>query len=102
MKAHEYDPTAGGRDLDDALLEHFAGEVAQTFGQDIASHHQSYTRLARAVTTLREQLTVSEDDRIVLDDFMGAENDFKCENAQQYRPLMHLSASVILVWCCKI
>lgn len=82
MVAHAWDDALGGRDVDDLLMAQFCKAFWHKHRRDITQDPKSYSKMARAVTKMRERLTVSADASEELEDLMG-DIDFKYD-AQIY------------------
>jgi heat shock 70kDa protein 4 len=57
VKAHSWDRSLGGRDLDNVLLEHFAGEFKAKHGLDVLKNVKAIYRLRTQIEKCRCQLT---------------------------------------------
>jgi heat shock 70kDa protein 4 len=57
VKAHSWDRNLGGRDLDNVLLHHFAGEFKAKHGLDVFKNLKAVNRLKTQIEKCRCQLT---------------------------------------------
>ena len=71
VKAHTWDRSLGGRDLDDVLITHFAAEFKVKTGLDIHGNGKAMFRMGSAVEKCRQMLTVNPEAPIAVECLMN-------------------------------
>lgn len=59
VKAHAWDKNLGGRDLDEVLVRHFAGEFKAKHNLDIFQSQKALFRMRTSCERTRQMLTVN-------------------------------------------
>lgn len=76
IKAHTWDRSLGGRDLDAVLVEHFGKEFKAKTGLDITQNPKSRFRMDTQVTKTRQMLTINPEAPISVECLME-DTDFR-------------------------
>jgi heat shock 70kDa protein 4 len=77
VKAHGWDRSLGGRDLDTALVAHFAEQFKAKTGLNILENAKARFRMAAQVTRCRQMLTSNPEAPISVECLME-DTDFRC------------------------
>lgn len=59
VKAHSWDRSLGGRDLDNVLFAHFAGEFKAKHGLDVYGNAKARYRMKTQIEKCRQRLTIN-------------------------------------------
>lgn len=76
IKAHTWDRSLGGRDLDAVLVQHFGEQFKAKTGLDITQNPKSRFRMATQVTKTRQMLTINPEAPISVECLME-DTDFR-------------------------
>lgn len=79
VKAHAWDRALGGRDLDAALVAHFAEQFKAKTGLNIMENPKSVFRMTTQATRTRQMLTINPEAPISVECLME-DTDFRCDH----------------------
>lgn len=89
IKAHTWDRSLGGRDLDAVLVQHFGEQFKAKTGLDITQSPKSLFRMATQVTKTRQMLTINPQAPISVECLME-DTDFRCASLSSMRIVISL------------